>query len=67
MAKRHPDQVNLPDPSEPFLTRLQACRLAHIGLSTFDREVARGRLKVIRTGQRGIKVTREEIERYMRK
>jgi excisionase family DNA binding protein len=64
MTKTRPCDTPLPCPEETILTRLEACRVARIGLSTFDRAVNEGRLRVSRIG-RNIKVTREELNRFM--
>jgi hypothetical protein len=64
MAKTKPKDVPLPLADEIVLTRLEACRVARIGLSTFDRAVLAKRLRVQRSGRR-ISVTREELYRFM--
>jgi excisionase family DNA binding protein len=64
MTKTRPNDVPLPSKDEVILTRLEACRIARIGLSTFDRAVAEKRLVVSRVG-RQIKVTREELNRFL--
>jgi hypothetical protein len=57
--------VPMPGPEQPFLTRLEACRLARIGTSTFDKAVADKRIKVRWNGIRII-VERVEIERFVK-
>jgi hypothetical protein len=64
MAKTKPKDVPLPLADEVVLTRLEACRVARIGLSTFDRAVLAKRLRVQRNGRK-ISVTREELYRFM--
>jgi excisionase family DNA binding protein len=64
MTKTKPHDVPLPAAGEVVLTRLEACRVARIGLSTFDRAVAANRLRVQRSGRK-ITVTREELSRFM--
>lgn len=64
MTKTRPNDVPLPGADEVVLTRLEACRVARIGLSTFDRAVIGKRLHVHRTGRR-ITVSRFELERFM--
>lgn len=64
MTKTRPVDVPLPSPEEVILTRLEACRVARIGLSTFDRAVIAGRLHVQRNGRR-ITVTTKEMRRFM--
>lgn len=64
MGKRKPADIPLPPADEENLTRLEACRVARISLSTFDRAVAAKRLHVKRTG-RGIIVKRPELERFI--
>jgi hypothetical protein len=57
-------EVPMPSLEKQFLTRLEACRLARIGTSTFDRAVADKRLTVRWNGNRMI-VERTEISRYV--
>ena len=64
MTKTRVADVPLPPPDEVVLTRLEACRVARIGLSTFDRAVLAGRLHVHRNGRK-ITVSRHELARYM--
>jgi excisionase family DNA binding protein len=64
MSKTRPKDVPLPAKDEVLLTRLEACRLARIGLSTFDRAVKDKRLRVSHVG-RGVRVTREELNRFL--
>jgi hypothetical protein len=64
VTKTRPADVPLPPAEETILTRLEACRIARIGLSTFDKAVKEGRLLVRRNGSR-IVVTRDELHRYM--
>lgn len=64
MTKTRVADVPLPPADEIHLTRLEACRVARIGLSTFDRAVIAKRLHVRRNGRR-ITVTRAEIDRFM--
>ena len=63
--KKDGDPVAEPDAAdEVILTRLEACRLARIGLSTFDRAVANNRLRVQKSGRK-VTVTREELNRFL--
>lgn len=64
MTKTRPHDIPLPAADEVVLTRLEACRVARIGLSTFDRAVADKRLHVQKNGRR-VTVTREELRRFM--
>jgi len=64
MTKTRPTEVPLPPPEETNLTRLEACRVARIGLSTFDRAVASKKLRIQKSGRK-ITVTREELNRFM--
>jgi excisionase family DNA binding protein len=64
MTKTRVADVPLPSADEVNLTRLEACRLARIGLSTFDRAVNDKRLHVNRVGRK-ITVTRKELNRFM--
>lgn len=64
MTKTRPIDVPLPPPEEVILTRLEACRVARIGLSTFDRAVLAKRLRVQHNGRK-ITVTRPELNRFM--
>ncbi len=64
MTKTKPQEIPLPAANEVILTRLEACRVARIGLSTFDRAVANKMLRVQKNGRR-ITVTREELSRFM--
>lgn len=63
-SKRRLADTPMPSPDQPFLTRLEACRVARIGTSTFDKAVAAKRLTVRWNGIRMI-VERAEIERYV--
>lgn len=64
MTKTRVADVPLPPKDEVVLTRLEACRIARIGLSTFDRAVLEKRIHVHRNGRR-ITVARFELERFM--
>ena len=64
MTKTRPADVPLPPPEQFFLTRLEACRVARIGLSAFDNAVKDGRLPARRNGTRVI-VTRPDLHRFM--
>jgi excisionase family DNA binding protein len=64
MGKTRPSDVPLPSPEENNLTRLEACRVARIGTTTFDKAVSEKRLHVNRTGRK-ITVTRDELNRFM--
>jgi excisionase family DNA binding protein len=64
VTKTNPADVPLPPAGEAVLTRLEACRVARIGLSTFDRAVVAKRLRVARIGRK-IVVRRDELERFM--
>ncbi|MEH2608808.1 hypothetical protein [Bradyrhizobium sp. AZCC 1693] len=64
MTKTRPNDVPLPPPEQFFLTRLEACRVARIGLNAFDNAVKDGRLVVRRNGTRII-VTRSNLYRFM--
>ena len=64
MTKTRVTDVPLPPAEQLYLTRLEVCRIARIGLSTFDRAVLEGRLRVHRVGRR-ILVTREELDRFI--
>jgi excisionase family DNA binding protein len=64
MTKTRPADVPLPPAEEETLTRLEACRVARIGLSTFDRAVVAKRLHVQRIGRK-IVVKRDELDRFM--
>jgi excisionase family DNA binding protein len=64
MSKTRPKDVPLPAKDEILLTRLEACRLARIGLSTFDRAVASKRLTVKRVGRK-VLVKRGELDRFI--
>ena len=57
-------EVPMPALEKQFLTRLEACRLARIGTSTFDKAVAEKRLTVRWNGNRQI-VERSEIARFV--
>lgn len=63
-SKRRLADTPMPTPDQPFLTRLEACRLARIGTSTFDKAVAAKRLTVRWNGIR-IVVENAEIKRFM--
>ncbi len=54
----------MPAADQPFLTRLEACRLARIGTSSFDKAVAEKRIKVRWNGIKII-VERAEIIRFV--
>jgi hypothetical protein len=62
--RRRLADVSVPSADQPFLTRLEACRLARIGTSTFDKAVAAKRIKVRWNGTRMI-VERAEIIRFV--
>lgn len=64
MTKTRPADVPLPHPDEVNLTRLEACRVARITTSTFDRAVSSKRLHVNRTGRK-VTVKRAELDRFM--
>jgi excisionase family DNA binding protein len=64
MSKTRPKDVPLPAKDEVLLTRLEACRLARIGLSTFDRAVTAKRLTVKRVGRK-VLVKRGELDRFI--
>ena len=64
MTKTRVSDVPLPPPEQEVLTRLEACRVARIGLSTFDKAVADGRIRVHRNGTR-ILVTRRVLNGYI--
>jgi excisionase family DNA binding protein len=64
MSKTRPKDVPLPAKDEVLLTRLEACRLARIGLSTFDRAVTAKRLTVKRVGRK-VLVERGELDRFI--
>jgi hypothetical protein len=57
-------EVPMPSLEKEFLTRLEACRLARIGTSTFDEAVAQKRIIVHWNGNRMI-VPRVEVARYI--
>lgn len=63
MTKTRPKDVQLPSKDEVILKRLEACRVARIGLSTFDRAAAK-RLQVQKNGRK-VTVTPEDLRRYM--
>jgi excisionase family DNA binding protein len=56
--------VPLPPPEQNILTRLEACRVARVGTSTFDKAVASEAVNVMRNGRR-VLVKRAELERWM--
>jgi len=64
MTKTRPSDVPLPPIHEELLTRLEACRVARISLSSFDRAVKEGRIVVRRNGTR-ILVSRGELDRFI--
>lgn len=64
MTKTRPKDVPLPAKDEVLLTRLEVCRLARIGLSTFDRAVTAKRLTVKRVGRK-VLVERSELDRFI--
>jgi excisionase family DNA binding protein len=64
MSKTRPKDVPLPAKDEVLITRLEACRLARIGLSTFDRAVTAKRLTVKRVGRK-VLVERGELDRFI--
>lgn len=64
MTKTRVADVPLPPPEQYFLTRLEACRVARIGLNAFDNAVKDGSLKVLRNGRRVI-VARPHLNRFM--
>ena len=57
-------EVPMPALEKEYLTRLEACRLARIGTSTFDTAVDEKRITVRWNGNRMI-VERSEIARYI--
>jgi hypothetical protein len=61
-TSKHPNDVPLPPPEQEVLTRLEACRVARVSTSTFDRAVLAKRLHVKRNGTR-ILVKRAEVAR----
>ena len=56
--------VPMPPADQPFLTKLEACKVARIGTSTFEKAVTEKRLQVRRIGTR-IVVPREELMRFV--
>jgi hypothetical protein len=64
ITKTRPNDVPLPSKDEVILTRLEACRVARIGLSTFDRAKDKGLIKVTYVGRK-VMVTPEELRRFM--
>ena len=64
MTKTRPKDVPLPAKDEVLLTRLEACWLARIGLTTFDRAVNNGLVRVHRIGRK-VMVAREELHRFI--
>jgi excisionase family DNA binding protein len=64
MSKTRPNDVPMPSPEEIVLTRLEVCRVARIGLSTFDRAVNNKRLRVHRIGRKVV-VERKELNRFI--
>lgn len=64
MTKTRVADVPLPPLEQQMLTRLEACRVARIGLSTFDKAVADKRISVHRNGTR-ILVTRRALDAYI--
>jgi excisionase family DNA binding protein len=64
MSRTHPRDVPLPPPGEETLTRLEACRVARVSESTFDRAVANKRISVRRLGLR-ILIKRAELDRWI--
>jgi hypothetical protein len=64
MTRTRPNDVPLPSKDEVILTRLEACRVARIGLSTFDRAVKSGRLHVRRIGRK-VMVEHREMNRFI--
>jgi excisionase family DNA binding protein len=64
MARKRLIDVQLPSPEETNLTRLEACRVARMGTTTFDKAVSEGRIRVQRIGRKII-VAREELNRFM--
>jgi hypothetical protein len=68
-SKKRLRDVPMPQADQPFLTRLEACKLARIGTSAFDKAVAGKRINVRRNGEGAnarIIVERAEIERFVR-
>ena len=65
MTKKRPSETKLPPPETTLLTRLEACAMARMGLSTFDRRVAAGVIQIRKHGHL-VMVERSELERYMR-
>ena len=64
-SKRRLADVPMPAADQPFLTRLEACKLARIGTWSFDKAVAEKRIKVRWNGNRMI-VERREVERLVK-
>jgi hypothetical protein len=56
--------VPIPSADQPFLTRLEACKLARVGTSTFDKAVEDKRITVRWNGTRMI-VPRAEVVRFV--
>jgi hypothetical protein len=63
--KRRLADVPMPPPDQEFLTRLEACRVARIGTTTFDKAVAAKRITVRWKGTH-IVVERAEMVRYVK-
>jgi hypothetical protein len=63
-TSKHPNDIPMPDPDQPFLTRLECCRLGRISTSTFDRARKQKRLTVHYNGNRVI-VENPEFRRYL--
>jgi hypothetical protein len=62
-TSKHPNDIPMPDPDQPFLTRLECCRLGRISTSTFDRARKQKLLTVHYNGNRII-VEGSEFRRY---
>lgn len=62
--KRRLADIPMPPADQPFLTRLEACKLARIGTTTFDKAVRQESIKVRWNGIRII-VERAEITRFI--